>query len=245
MTRNGQNPEGDITWTCSTLVKTNYDQAWVNVKKAGNSTLTVTYQDSLTQTFTLNVSTSDVKELIKNKVTVILSVLVQELIQQTYNTYKLRRDSMLLKSKEMEALPVVTLNETTQIGEDVENQLDSLIYANESDEIIISKNEANNILNNDIFKKTVEYKKKSEIMAKRINLELQLISIAKLMVTPEKFPTFKNEVTTNLLTNVAALGIGTLDALVNSDEKNFKNLLLKVVIDVLNKISESEFGTNE
>lgn len=44
---------------------------------------------------------------------------------------------------------------------------------------------------------------------------------------------------------MAALGIGTLDALVNSDEKNFKNLLLKVVIDVLNKISESEFGTNE
>jgi hypothetical protein len=76
VTRNGQNPNGDITWACSTLVNTNYDQAWVNVKKPGTSTLTVTYQDNLTQTFTLNVTSSDAKAIVED----FLKTLAKEVI---------------------------------------------------------------------------------------------------------------------------------------------------------------------
>ncbi|MFN8438011.1 MAG: hypothetical protein U0V72_10240 [Cytophagales bacterium] len=138
VTRNGQNPEGDITWTCSTLVKTNYDQAWVNVKKAGNSTLTVTYQDSLTQTFTLNVSTSDVKELLVAKAKDVMIVWLKILYQSAIEELK-DQDSIKLKRLN-ELSPLLTTMNTNMLNLDMlGTQKDSSDVTNISSSIILSQ----------------------------------------------------------------------------------------------------------
>ncbi len=233
---------GDIDWGKSKLiVKTNYDQAWINCKNTGSYEITVTLRDSLKQNFTLNVSSSDAKDILASKVKDLLILVCQEIIQGTYDSYAARRDSMMQRKIQAEALPSTTLDEGTAIGDEERFDLEDMTILATGEELDISPEQAKQILASETFQKTANFQKTTQKTANKIILELQLIAIAKEVVKPENFEKFKTEITDNLLANVSKLGISTMNNLINGDDKDFKSVLKTATLELLTSMSQTEF----